>query len=422
VAVLAKRGSFLSAVATGNQSVVDVGFTPKAVLLMTIGRAAVDEATHALLCIGAATGAAEEWAFYDRATNGQASTDCSTQIVTDGCIHVVQTGGTTIDAKADFVSFDADGFTINWSNAPPVGGFQIEYLALGGDGLEAFAGAESMTSSLGVASETGVGFQPKALLVMSNGQSVLTQVAANRFQMGMAVSPTERASMNFREDHSFANGAISSIQKDRLVCLTNGTPIVTTEIDLDSFDADGFTYDKTTMTAALILPYLALGGADLEVDFAALAQPVATGQQARSGLGFEPKVLIGLGGSDATGYDVSPSSTRDGRVAVGVRDDSSEACMWVGCEDVADPIDTDRVHTQSKFLTFRDNNRAVLAECDAVLDEDGYTLDWTTASATARQFFVLALGEVPEPEPPASGWVPPLRPGGRRHRKVRRIR
>ena len=190
----------------------------------------------------------------------------------------------------------------------------------------------------------------------------------------------------------------TTAEMQKALCIVTGdTTVMDWHIELDSFDSDGFTYEVTDAPAAAAADYffyLALGGADLAARVVEDTAKTSAGAQAKTGVGFQPKGLLALSRQEATTWDTVANITANGRMLIAMRDASSESHIWGASQDNADPTDTDRYHDRTKFIGFRDNARAVVAEADVQsLDADGYTLDWTTASGTAHHFFVLALGE-----------------------------
>lgn len=399
MAVSTKRGSFVANTSTGNQAISGLGFQPKLVLFLAVGRTAVGEAQGDLkLCLGAASGsgAADQWAQARYVQDNVASSNCG-QRSDSKCI-IVPLGTTTVDGEASLVSFDADGFTINWSDAP-ASAFLIEYIAFGGAGFDGkvFRYTRSTAGNGTNVAVTGVGFTPKALMVTtaeSTGALPQTSSLQMLFLLGAAASPASEAWLGATQRDAQAVSAAGQGSRQHLL----GAPSVTTfstidwEDDLVSFDSDGFTYNIANSGGGDVVFAIAFGGADLLVDFQAIAQPTSVSTTSRS-LGFAPAALIGFGASDLTGY--TNSNALDDAMQIGFGDKTSEASVFWRDVDAADPMDVSEGHSQTKFLRVLDAAQATLAECDHAVDSDGYSLSWTTVDAVARQVFVLALGELP---------------------------
>lgn len=128
-----KVGSFLQPTSNGNQGVTGVGFQPVGeILLATSDTAAAGVTSEIRNTIAGATSSSDRWVV------GKGSID-----VSNDCINMDRTlcirnldevvGNTAVLSKADFVSQDADGFTVNWTTTDATQREQL-YLALGSGG------------------------------------------------------------------------------------------------------------------------------------------------------------------------------------------------------------------------------------------------------------------------------------------------
>jgi hypothetical protein len=178
-------------------------------------------------------------------------------------LHLVSGVGVT-DGRATLASLDADGFTLNCDNAY---GAAYVAAALLVAGLSVKAGSLTAPASTGAQAYTGVGFQPRAIFVMGSHQALSGSPFDGYHAMfGAASGPTARAVVSAAHvdasdplqcDHDSDTGHV-------VKALTAGTPTVDLAADLDSFDADGFTLDWTTVgTGAGVsqFSYLAMGDA-----------------------------------------------------------------------------------------------------------------------------------------------------------------
>jgi hypothetical protein len=133
--VRAKVGSFNKSTggAPASQAVAGTGFRPGVVFLSSIQTTAQSSGTvhgaHARLGIGASDGPHE-------GSSAMASADNASPSNVDGYDRTskvflkVDTTSLATDAEADFTSFDANGFTLNWTKNDATGS-QICYVALG---------------------------------------------------------------------------------------------------------------------------------------------------------------------------------------------------------------------------------------------------------------------------------------------------
>jgi hypothetical protein len=168
-------------------------------------------------------------------------------------------GGTQeIRFMADFVSFDADGFTLDWQAGESLATTFCAGLFL--KGIQMKVGSLDEKTSNGAQAITGVGFTPKALLFLSTGITHNTGVVDGGLidsMTGVATGPTERAAVELIDSTT-----TSAARREVTACITHTVNAGTTagEADLTSFDADGFTLAWTnTDTVPRETIYMAFG-------------------------------------------------------------------------------------------------------------------------------------------------------------------
>lgn len=118
-------------------------------------------------------------------------------------------------------------------------------------------------------------------------------------------------------------------------------------------------------------------------------QKTSTGTKATTGLGFAPGALIvaGIGKTNVAG-----ASQNDDYLSIGAYDGTIHAAWWRGSKSSQNPTSTATRYVTDKILTHSQPPSTTDAEASvASLDSDGFTLNWTTADATARAFGYLAI-------------------------------
>ena len=176
-----KVGQFTHSNATGNQSSTDAGFTPDLVLFLPT-RGATNQTGQANSAIG--FGAMErngtQMAIFNVGRDNTA--DATTHRIWENANCIVNVAPSTtnlgtavVDSKASFVSMDANGWTINWSDAHPNATDLIFYMAIKGAQyhINSFANPVGGTGVPNTAGITAPGFQPKGIMVVSGGLSAL---------------------------------------------------------------------------------------------------------------------------------------------------------------------------------------------------------------------------------------------------------
>ena len=131
-------GDILTLNSTGTITETGLAFEPTSLVLVSANRAAStqDVATvHDELSLGAATSSSNELVMQSSSRDGNTAMFTATYVEYDAIYNNVDVPGAvsvdTIEGKADFTGFTADGFTLNMSDADPVASFAW-YVALAG--------------------------------------------------------------------------------------------------------------------------------------------------------------------------------------------------------------------------------------------------------------------------------------------------
>ncbi len=382
----AKAGSFSGSGSTGNQSVTGLGFQPKVVLFrynMASGDGTLSESV-----IGFGVGISST----DRRVAGDYSEhnlSPSSHAAWNQSSYVIYTPGG--GSRADFVSMDSDGFTINWVTSSQM---SVQYLALGGDAItNVKTGSASAKTTTGNQSYTGLGFQPTALIVWAGKFSTtpLDQTTNGNGLFGFATSSSARGMVAWRNLH---NASIQTAKRRQSTQRILSTTTTFTEADFVSFDSDGFTLNYTTAGGtADTFYYLALRGPQFKVS--SFNQATSTGNQSLTGAGFTPKASIMVSANDVSANN--DAAQAHARASFGWATGTGErASLWIGETDNVSPTSAWRNLDRTKLIKLMTESASptLNAAADHVsFDSDGQTINWTTADGTARQILVLWIGE-----------------------------
>ena len=184
----AKASYFNMPNVTGNFSVTGLGFKPQAVIVTGATLIGYPEFSGGgRLSVGCATSGAQWAGCLDTGyleEVGKRSSHYDNKFVA-----ATTTSGP--DYEAEFVSFDADGFTINVTLAPPAP-WTIFFLALAGAGGYA-CGTEIARTTPGTQSITGLGFSPTGVYLSSFQKLAL----GNAFNAYMSSGAGDRDAINF---------------------------------------------------------------------------------------------------------------------------------------------------------------------------------------------------------------------------------
>lgn len=259
-------GSFTAPAGTGNQSYTGVGFRPNAMIFSSFANSVVTTENNWQNYIGWAT-SLNQGVVITRGTGAStynAGTQFNSQQLSTSCLGGVAGGAN--DGLANFVSNDADGWTLNWTNTG--GSYVHGYIALKGANVK--VGSFSENTSTGNQSVSGVGFQPS--LVMFNSQSKAStssiQTSYTSQMFGVATSSSSRRVFAVQDSNGVPSGQCQRRTSEAL-CLTHITgtavsasPTVNAEADFVSMDTDGFTINMSTADAtSREVLYMAIGQA-----------------------------------------------------------------------------------------------------------------------------------------------------------------
>ncbi len=392
-------GSIDASLSTGNVSYSGVGFQPKAVIfwgtLRTTSGATDDETSTEYR--GMTDGLTSGCWTYSSGTGGPAGTSWSRQAVP---IHAINRTGTVL-FSASFVSFDNDGFTLNWGTAAG-SGFDIHYMAIGGLDIDnVFVGSELITAT-GSAAITGMGFQPDGLIgfaeqPVSAVPSSATGAVNFFYSIGMTDGTTQGAIGGRR-----GNGFVTTESRITSNHWLNGGQGSGDKlrVALTTFDSDGFTYDATIVNTNFEVLYLAIKADSLKVGNIRL--PAGTGSVAETGVGFQPEGIIAIclpGNWDGSTFQTT-GNVVGSQASLGASDASNEVGAYWGWADDVTARDGGYSSSKSIFVEHPEINGndeqplALPAVKVAVtsLDSDGFTLSHTLADLRGGLFYMALLG------------------------------
>lgn len=386
-----KKGTFTGDGATGDQSVTGVGFQPVALLIWST--------------MQTAAGLTDEYHYVEGWTDGTnqvtffaVSGDNSASSVTRRNAHAARlidaySSAGTVVARATIVSFDSDGFTINWSTASSA---IFHFVAIGGAGVEAEVGIIDHVSTI-----PALAFDPDVVFFnqgVTNGYTLGITTQNNVNNHGWVSRSSDRVTIG--QGQSYCGGQHNAAaantwryqRTDRCMALGSGTSgavdreMVWTQLGR-SITVNG---SSTIVTSA----FLAIKG--VRAFASTFNQPTSTGTQGITGVGFSPKCLFLMSVGQAS--QTTPQS--EARLSRGAASGAgAQGHSWIGDLHAADPTVTARRHSETNLITHGTPNATgssstIDAEADLdSFDSDGFTLDWTTADATAREVLYLALGD-----------------------------
>ena len=159
---------------------------------------------------------------------------------------------------------------------------------------------------------------------------------------------------------------------------------------LSAFDASGFSITPSANAASDSVAYLAIKLADPDDAYVGvLTTPTSTGTAATTGTGFTPESVMFASSKVPTGS----SSVTGGVLAIGVADDpANEHALFTWASDnLADSVAKSEYSATALHIPDSTGSDLAVASLSS-FDADGWTLNYTTAPATARKFLAIAIG------------------------------
>jgi hypothetical protein len=307
-----KAGVFNSDTATGPQNITGVGFTPSAVLCWAAWTTATSETSNfnSFPNVSWMTSATTGGGAAITSEGGAAAANTTRYQRSTKAVLGVRSGISgnpgAVYFEADPVSFDADGFTVNWTtNTTP--SVSVYYLALAG--VDAVCGTFTTPAATGAQAITGLSITPSCVLALTvSATAHATPQSDSRFWLGASDGTTTRGAFWGDNDAADPTEAVGGTIDDRLiVCATPAATGASSTIDaaaaLTSLDAGGFMLDwaAADATAREVL-YLALGVTIDEPE----PEPEPEGEGAQ-----HPQPLIALATDDLVNFGTLVMTNED---------------------------------------------------------------------------------------------------------------
>lgn len=378
---------------TSTQTITGVGFRPAVVI--ALGAPTIAQQATAIMCAGAADVFGSQWAMGSRWNDADSSVPVvSHEFSNAKLIARLFADGTTAGSAAFLDAFH-DGFRLAVTNGA-ASAHRCAFLCLGGDAFRVKVGTLNSPTSTGVQAYTGVGFRPRAVMIGTNKSNTTIGLDASgsaRWQMG-AMTPYGEWAVDSIASQNSPSGVIGGQETNQTMLRASSSSAYSLQAAYSSMDADGFSLNFTAAPgAAIIWGYVALGGS-IGVDVGTFSQPSSTGAQAVTGVGFQPlELLLWSASAAATGAQAQT------RPSFGLAESSSKRVAYGNSAlDGAGPTVAGRQASESLCITHNTGTgTTVVAQADFTsMDADGFTVNWSTADATARKEHYLAIGPDPD--------------------------
>ena len=242
-------GSFTKISAVGTQTVSHgLGQTPKALILWTDGKTGSTFSANFLYAFGMADGTTSK-SVAVASQSGVGATPVAARRMANKALTIINWNPTII-AEADLLSWNATGFTLNWTTNTAATGYVVHFIAIGGPTVSAKVVGWTMRTSAGNRSVTGVGFTPDVVLHAHLGDGFTTAPPSSSTGAHFGLGVMDKSNNQWAVDAESVNGvpAVTTRAQDATACIygTNSSRVVVKRATLVTMDADGFTVNFST--------------------------------------------------------------------------------------------------------------------------------------------------------------------------------
>jgi|GEM_PF-6021753 len=320
---------------------------------------------------------------------------------TSSCILKI-TNALTVEGVFD--SFIENGVRLSFTTAGAA--TYVGVIFFGGDDFQAYADKVAVGASLDV---TAPGFRPSAVFALGKiadfgGSGSILNTAWLGFGFaaddGSDPPPQRCVSWGFGNGMTGQASSAQYVSSDEIVALPNisgGT--VNFAHQVDTFDANGFTFTRTTGSSTRYIAYLAIDLGDFEANIIEAAVPSSTTPQAISGFGFAPTNFVTLSSDHATlDTVVTTDDARSVTSGWGYFDSSASWHMCNSGQIDANPTNSNYSIQMAKVVQIMDLNLGEEAAATVFTwDADGVTLSWSPGTSLVPKVFYLGMESQPAP-------------------------
>jgi len=215
----------------GNSTVTGVGFHPDVVFHAHGGHAFTNivpaSRADATFGLGVMDFDGDQWAFANWLEDAAGTSDTQRGQLTNAALYSFNQTQ-TVQKQANWVSMNADGFTLNFSNTGSNLAARVFSLALKGVNVKPGSFLKATAAAPAPQAITGVGFRP-SLVMLASVQSTAsaTPVVHSRFGLGASDGTTEGSSA-FQDQNASGTTVVDAIDKTSKVFikLDNSTPVM----------------------------------------------------------------------------------------------------------------------------------------------------------------------------------------------------
>lgn len=359
--------------------------TPKAAIVMTGNASAGNNPqVHAINSVGYWDGTDQNCS-YAGINNGQ-GTAANARGLYNGRIACISVTPGSFTATYEIKNI-TDGIRITMMAGSTSYARYVTVILIAGHDVEAKTGILDVAT--GGPTVSSVGFKPTVILTGCAGVGSGTSPQTYHIwsQGGAIFLPSVKNYVL----HNFDYTGVTTMRNDTMIDNTRMTGQLSTSYTwtayLNSMNHAGFVYTYTGSPSADDWAYLALNIPGVNVDLHTLQIPDETGNQAITGVGFKPGVVMAfMGHSKTEGVAAQGMAS-----SVGVSDGVNDGAYGVRAVDEVNTSDCGSKYSASLIHVPTPSGDAYSNATLSSFDSDGYTLNWTDVTGSGSYGFAIAF-------------------------------
>lgn len=398
MALSSKVVSFTKATSTGNQSVTGVGFQGKVAIFYTVGAGSNNSWIGSTIAtIGfAAINSSNAYSDGNIAWSQQQSSDptVSARRASDSAICFHRYDGVLRD-EADFVSFDSDGFTVNWTTVSA--DTRIIYaLILGGSSItDAKVVNFARITTTGNQTVTGAGFTPDSMLLLStcNSAAFNTSNSSANISFG-ATDGTNQFLTALVDSNGQATSATAKGHRNNAIVGALDTAGTWTALaSFSSFNSDGCVLNwSVNQGTAGRMCALFIKGANVVVKTRAKDSSVAPSIGHDIALTYEPSAVIS---NSVWGGTITGTGTNHGHFSFGASDGTNNAAFAMATIDGNAAQSVEGIQRIDRaIIKVTETSRTTTAAANATIGTYNNSFDyyWNSTDSTTSNMSYIIFG------------------------------
>lgn len=386
---------------TGTQDFTVSGFgTPVgAIFFGSYATANGSSVSHGGIFIGATDGTRDR-AIGFGSENGVATTDTGGQASQTACVQIPSpTTQSTAVGVASFSSWITDGVRINWTTAPGTA-YLVNCLLIGGSGVSGvYVNNAAPHASVDSATTINtVGFTSDIIFVFGGLDAATGNLTHTSPVLGIYVRDGSDTQASYSYHDLSASGTSTVLQvldttsvARRVVAGAGGA-----ECQIQNVGASGFDlYRRISATGTMEVMYVCIDLNGISAKLITQSTPTSTGNQAITGVGFTPELMLAISGSALANNTVYSDGNAES-FAIGMATPTAAYAAGMSSDDGVSPSAT-QSRTNDRPVSVIKDAAVLYSATLSSFDSDGATLNYSTVDASARQQIILFVQESAAP-------------------------